>query len=121
MRSLNVLEQQIVEKLLAGVPELEKPLRQQLISARVEHTDDPGVILFHDVNSSLSVSAPRVPVEAATQPVGRPETINVLLHLREGRLFMLECYRNDSGCFSIEDINVDELEVFARAQKKGHY
>lgn len=112
-RKIEPREQLVIDRLLDAIPSVSGSLREQLASAKIEDDGDFSMIKFAEVLGPR-VNVPRVPVEAVTRPLDDPSAINVLLHVKNGMLFILECYRNDGGSVEVRDIDVDKLDVFSR-------
>ena len=96
-RKLTDKEMLILERLLQADFSGREEIVQQLKHATVQPSDENGSLDFNIGNEPpLARVKNRIPVEARIVDVDGI-TVNILLHVVDGRLNELEVYRDDSG------------------------
>ncbi len=114
MRPLNILEQQMLNRMLSADFPGQRELKLQLDGALVDRIDDNGSLRFV---LSADVAAPverRIPVEAQSQDTDGM-WIHALLHVTDGKLAELEIYKDDSSSVvNLPDANLWELLVYSK-------
>lgn len=120
-RPLSEFEKLLLEKLFELDFVGREELRQQFSGLLAKHIDDNGSLEFK-VHSSTVAPIEKVVIAEARCPDSdtdekHPVHVNILLHVKDGKLWMLEIYKDDSSPI-LRRPNPNEFILFTRAPKK---
>lgn len=120
-RPLTSEERRILEKLLSLDFVGRKELMQQLpgLLVRDKKVDNEGSIEF-EVNSNVRAPVGGMVAEGRCPDINtseaNPAYINLLLHVRDGRLWLLEFYKDDSSQI-LQRPDPEKLDLFSPKPK----
>lgn len=116
-------EQKVLAKLLELPFEGCTELRQQLDGLRVKRIDENGSLNFEVTSETRAPYERGLAVEATcpdvdSQNLSDPK-IHLLLHLREGKMWMLEIYKDDSSRVK-RDPDPKDFQLFSQHEFPRH-
>jgi hypothetical protein len=121
-RALTSLERDILQRLLEADFAGCEQLQEQLEGLRAKQIDDEGSLGFEVKAGAPAPVEHRVPVEAHYSDDDRAgdgaPLVHILLHVREGRLWMLEIYKDD-GSPILQSPDPPRMDIWAQTGRAG--